>query len=410
MQAPTAKPDLPANSFDADALIAHIDKTCDGRRVVLLIDELNALTGEALDDKTANFLKKEFLDRAKRYLVFTSHMALDVDTTKVTDMATGLSSFMVSLSPRGLETVRQPHSFNVTELRRMGAGCSSLTAAQVVILGGIPSLIYSHSNRSALSPAARFVNQRIQVPVEKQAVVLRQFISDVLFGVLHPEHYRVFFRFASVPKQEQVWWPLIYIVCILQLFRALQHISFQDVLLDPFNYSSSRVGSGTDWEIVVQAALVFRSIDAMVNGTMGPFKIAERDVMPDLECCTIPGEITTHLQARDFIRAELNKATKATIIVFSLSYTFYPDYDGFVGYRTSSGTFRIFGHQERLSREYPNDATETWIERSYLIRGDAPKKHNQRRGWEYMSEKDIKDLLGFSLSTLYPKEWPNMPR
>jgi hypothetical protein len=48
--------------------------------VVLLIDELNVLSsGMPLDSDASQFLKRYFLDMKQRYLVFTSHILLDLD-------------------------------------------------------------------------------------------------------------------------------------------------------------------------------------------------------------------------------------------------------------------------------------------------------------------------------------------
>ena len=58
----------------------HIERTAAGKPVVLLIDELNILSkGEPLDATVSQFLKTNFLDQKDRYLVFTSHILMDLD-------------------------------------------------------------------------------------------------------------------------------------------------------------------------------------------------------------------------------------------------------------------------------------------------------------------------------------------
>ena len=48
--------------------------------MVLLIDVLDVLSkGEPLDATVSQFLKRFFLDQKDRYLVFTSHILMDLD-------------------------------------------------------------------------------------------------------------------------------------------------------------------------------------------------------------------------------------------------------------------------------------------------------------------------------------------
>jgi ABC-type Na+ transport system ATPase subunit NatA len=62
------------------ALLTHIERSAGESPVVLLIDELNVLSsGMPLDSDASQFLKRYFLDMKQRYLVFTSHILLDLD-------------------------------------------------------------------------------------------------------------------------------------------------------------------------------------------------------------------------------------------------------------------------------------------------------------------------------------------
>ena len=59
--------------MDREALDIHL-----GNNVVLLIDELNSL-GVPLDSGAAELLSEMFLDRAGRFLVFTSHFPVPIE-------------------------------------------------------------------------------------------------------------------------------------------------------------------------------------------------------------------------------------------------------------------------------------------------------------------------------------------
>ena len=75
------------STCSAHAVICHIDRTCGDSKVVLLIDDLDVLAGGPMDADTTSFLKKEFLDKTGRYLVFTSRIPLHVDETKADELS-----------------------------------------------------------------------------------------------------------------------------------------------------------------------------------------------------------------------------------------------------------------------------------------------------------------------------------
>ena len=50
-----------------------------------------------------------------------------------------------------------------------------------------------------------------------------------------------------------------------------------------------------------------------------------------------------------------------------------------------------------------------WIETGLLIRGRASASTTLMRGWTYLSEQTIRELLGYSLQFVYPNIWPAIP-
>lgn len=397
--------------YSARAVIDHINRTAEGSKVVLLIDELNALAGGPLDAETSAFLKSEFIDKAGRYLVFTSHIPLDIDDTRSDTRHAPL--FFSNPSPRGFVTVRQPHSLDLTDLRKM-PGCEDLTPSEVAIYGGIPALIYATMGRIDLTPRERFEHQNFYVPRDDQSTVLSQFITEVLEGTQLNRNTLPFYGFASMHSYGQLWWPICYIECILRLFSDYEISEQFPKLVEAHlaaSASASEEGSGIAWELIVQASLMLRCMDAMLNGSEGPFEIAEFGVMPDVDFRALVGEITTLEQARTEIECQLTKATRPTIMLFKPKFVSFPEYDGFVGYKASDNSIRVIGHQEKLGRAYPKRAVpeNSWIERSVHLRGIAPAAANKCRGWEYLDRAAIQDLLGASLKPLYPASWPVPP-
>lgn len=413
MQLMSSTPTNPyAYKYAQDDLLGHIQRTAGDSKVILLIDELNMLAGGPLGAEVVDFLKQHFLDKAGRYLVFTSHVPLNTDEISNYKLAPYYPTS--TPSPRGVVTVHQPHSIELEHLRAM-PGCQSLTSAEVAIYGGIPSLIYSAKGHDAYTPRQRFLSQHIEIVSDKQTAVLGWFIRQVLGdddGVISAEsaHFTQFYSFASIPTANEAWWPMCYISCILNLFPVLRTLPFAELVEIHLNSAASRVASGVDWELIVQAALMLRCIDAKINGTTGPFDIAERGVFPDVECHTLVGEITTLDQAHSAIITKLKDVKRPTIILFACSYADFPDYDGFIAYASPSRP-RIFGHQEKRGRAYPKRPAPAgdWINKSLHLRGIAPAKANQLRGWVYLSRMEILHLLGSSLKPLYPAAWPDPP-
>ena len=75
--------------FTSRAVLQHITASADGRTVVLLIDELNSLRSPA-DRFGADLLRTEFLEKTGRYLVFSTHVPMNLDVS--VDDLTGTGS------------------------------------------------------------------------------------------------------------------------------------------------------------------------------------------------------------------------------------------------------------------------------------------------------------------------------
>jgi len=219
---------------------------------------------------------------------------------------------------------------------------------------------------------------------------------------------RRFDMFSSITEDYLAWWPLCYIACILELFPSVVDIKFSDIMNDHLCAYAASEETGVDWKLIVKCALLLRCIDAKVNGNRGPFDIAEADAHPDVMCMKFPAELNTLDLAMTQIQAVMEAQQRATVAIFFTSgYAKFPDYDGLVAYRSIGGGLRVFGYQCKLNRAYPKrDATTGVVQKSVLLRGNASLTDNQKRGWEYCSkERIIKDVLCYSLVSLYPADW-----
>lgn len=392
--------------FDQSALLRHISETSREKSVVLLIDELNSLTnGQPLDVEASQFLKDNFLDQINRYLVFTTHVKLDVDTCKL-----ALTNAVVTRpSPRMYATVYQPFSTSIALLQEMSISCAATTPAEVALYGGVPSLIFSAKQGGLQSPRARFDSQCIQISASEETFVLMHFIQEVLHGNAVFSDVRIFDMFCSVPKINKVRWPICYIACIMSLFPSIRYIPFEETVSMHLAVHASRIESGIDWELIVQTAIMLHSVDAKLNGTSGPFGIVEIGVKPDVLYRQLSGECRTLEDAQDKIQIILSNLSLPTILLVTPTYAKFPDFDGFVCYKNAFGISINTGYQVKLGRTYPKrDIPSGWLKQGYLIRGNplACSSGQGKVGWTYLKEKDIEYLLGFSLAPLCPNQWP----
>jgi hypothetical protein len=382
-----------------EALMDHIERTAGGAPVVLLIDELNILPkGEPLDSTASRFLKQFFLDKKDRYLVFTSHILMDLNDHNFA------GAYWSTPSQRDYFSVHQPLSMDESLLRAMSEDCRSLTPVEISLFGGIPSLIFASKSYGGgiESTTHRFLAQRISIAEAEQMSVLQEFILEVLDGRrIHRGSVRKFDVFSSILETHLVWWPLCYIFCILDLFPSVLGLNNNPLtqLYSHLIVYATRAETGIDWELIVQCALLLHCINAKVNGLGGPFRICELRCKPDILCLSLVAECNSLVSARDIITAEMLKLENATIAIFTPTCARFPAFDGFIAYR-GNGHVRVFGYQCKLNRAYPkHDAPCEWPEKAFLLRGNAPPNGNQRRGWEYCSDEFIKtSVLGHSLA------------
>ena len=292
---------------------------------------------------------------------------------------------------------------------------------KLALYGGIPSLIYTF--KSGESPEARFQRERNHLVDDAEITasrppVLRSFIRSVLSG--HVSDGR-FLRFATLePETAKMHWPIFYIACIAGLFENVSGCqALADVILKDLPSYAKRTETGLDWELIVQSALLLRSINAQINGSEGPFSIAPKGSHPEVVNITLHDGHKDIDAAKEFVESSIAECTSPTILLFTSAFAKFPHFDGFVCYTAGSASKartskartsrRIIAYQCKTGDDTVkrNNIVPDWIECAYLLRGEAPNTSPGPRGkpkWKYMDEKEMKSLLGHSLSFVYPKD------
>jgi hypothetical protein len=203
-----------------------------------------------------------------------------------------------------------------------------------------------------------------------------------------------------------IQWPIIYIRLILELFEDSKDLLLGDFIGDLFDREltvyASRTGSGLDWELVVQVAILMQCLNAKVNAGRGPFStiVAPAESCSAIEHIQLTSNVTNVIDADTFLMTLMDRATVGTIMVATPQFMSFPTLDGFV----------YFKQTVRLSGEIGPPMSHP--RRAELSGFCIPDSRNTCRIsilWRYCSCKEIDDLLGASLSLLKPTEWPPHP-
>lgn len=184
--------------------------------VVLLIDELNALAAP-IDEDAGRMLRRLFLDKPNRYLLFSSHVPLNVDPIA----SHYILSPDIPPSSRGCHVLDFTPCIDVLALRAMSSKCSSLSPSEVSLYCGIPSLIYSVKALRERTPALRFAERFAPGCLRDDIGLLADFVATILDGFRRPR-LRCFEQYGVFGKDERMRWPLCYIECILSAFSLPQ--------------------------------------------------------------------------------------------------------------------------------------------------------------------------------------------
>jgi hypothetical protein len=304
----------------------------------------------------------------------------------------------------------------------MSRTCEALSGVEVVLMGGIPSLIYtSTANTSVEDPIVRrfdSVAEKIVVTNELNKFMLGHFLSTLVRGVpLVGECLFFLYEFAILSGSRKILFPLCYIRCILMWLLEYTYddscvrVGCAEPIRKIWHMSDINLISNTDrgkaWEFLIDVAILLRAMYCYLPGERFPLlnKVPADGIM----CFDIPDDIATLETAKTFIEERL-RSSREWLCVFHPKNSQFPLFDGFIGICKEDGTITISGYQDKSGNDYPSGPAPEWVNGgAYLIRGKAPKKAGTDKAgtWIYLSEEEVLDLLGTSLSLVYASAWPN---
>lgn len=358
---------------------------------VLLIDELNALAAP-VDAEAGRMLRRLFMDKLNRCLVFTSHVPMSLETRACLP------------SPRGCLTVPFHPTLDITSLRAMSDMCRAITPAEVMMYGGIPSLIYSVKAMHEMTPKERFSNKFGLHSCDPD--LLKFFVLSVVMGERRGE-IALFDEFSIVSEGNKIRWPLCYIACILKAFKQNEATRAVCDYCDSLSTYAQATESGKEWECVLNIAIIFRCLYQSYWADQSPFTIVPPGIEPKVMCSTIPHEFQTLPQVMGHIADLTARISVPCLMVLVPAYSKFPDVDGFVVYCGVGAKTLVYGYQAKTGRAYPKKPAPKQLTKALLLRGKSPAKGSLQRGWAYMSREGVERLLGYSLEPMYPDSWPD---
>lgn len=364
--------------------------------IVLMVDELNALTGNNPSQDLAKLLRQMFLDQSDRYLCFTSHWFMNLEQV-VGRAREGIPS------PRATEFVHVPRTLNPKQINKVLPSANT-TAVQLAACLGSVGLIFS-KHKEGYEPSVRF-KKRMQA---RELYPVESFLVEFCSGDEEHRDMRDFDEYTTRLDSGKIAWPLCFAKPFLlkageyQLHALIEHTE-HSIGLQTFD-------SGLEWEFTarVAVAIVARSsmfrdltrIEAQVIGV-------PEDCRPEkFRIVTLPEKIQDVESAQKHLRdvMEKDRAARQLVVAYP-SHTNFNIFDTITCFKASEvSSIKFTGQQMKQRDNVPGqDAPFDGV----LLRGDGPEKQTgalTRQNWRYLGHEQIKEFLPYSLQPLIPSAW-----
>ena len=132
----------------------------------------------------------------------------------------------------------------------------------------------------------------------------------------------------------KIRWPLCYVSSILEHFMGMYPVLgiMAEMITVSLTVHASMVGTGLDWEIIIQLALSFQCMNCQLNNiTTLPLGFNTEYPAPKFHIKTMPGEVKTLDSAKQYFNSLV--LDNNTITLINLSYASFPIFDGFLVYK-----------------------------------------------------------------------------
>jgi hypothetical protein len=383
------------------------------RKLVLLIDELNML-GKPLDHDASAFLKKVFLDPVNRYLVYTTHVPLDINEHS-----------LGGISNREGVTIDLPISTDPKELQKMfQQGTNVVYKSDVVFYLGIPALIFSMKRGDFNADV------RVQMCLDLMRDKYGQFndlgISELLKSFLDlflsgskgldiKKEVQSFDQFSVIESNHKQRFPLKFAAAIISALNRKSYVSesifsrMRILINDLIPSSFDLPDSGTEWEYVIELAVLLHCLKAQLFQSHFAFML--RDIKVEIaEFDRLPDEVDTLDGAYKYIQDFTFNKKPGTLMFFKPVNQKFERLDGLIAFKQPNGQLKVIGYQvERGEVKLSYDSIHSlyegvsWLDQVFWVQGKPREGTKKEYGKiHFVKIDELRQLLGYSLEPFIP--------
>ncbi len=389
---------VPAFNCKKEDLEKYLSKS--PKPIVLLVDELNALTYQAgqkvpVSKDLAKLLRKMFLDQPARYLCFTSHWFMNLED--VVGQATEGSP-----SPRNTHFVEVPVTQCVKTINKL-LQKKDITPVEVAAGVGAVGLLVSIHDQDYIP------TQQFQMRTQKlKSYPVESFLEEFCGGNERNIDMRAFDTFTTRLHGGKIVWPLCFAKAFLHAANEVQLHALIEHAEHAIGMQSS--GTGLEWEYTARIAVAiiarcaeFRDLTPIEAQVIG----LSVKCRPELHIVQLPEEIQNPESAQEHVDAFVEECQRYPILVLAYPRSSnFSIFDTITCFKASEGSDTKFtGQQMKQDDTVPGkDAPFNGV----LLRGDAPSTSSgprKRKNWKYLDREEVKLFLPYSLHPLIPSEW-----
>lgn len=370
---------------------------------VLLIDELNNVPQTI---SLAGFLKRNFVSRAKRYLVFTSHV-----------LAIGgqLSQFMDPFSGSMRKVVlRNLPLIPSLSMARKNLNWPSLSPRQALYYGRIPALVHEahldggHGDHLPASKREKAIEECITEGLTPDSI--RHFMGTFITGnrleSLRPLESLMTAQRDTAAQTDTVEWIPFFMMEALLRFSSYQGFKgLKDIARLFAAFMDAKESSGDGWECLFVAVLLIRCWAQLGDCFLVPFQL-------DAPCTfsynnLFAGDFATQ-KVRDCVNGIKDPTSFPHVAIFYPSHASFELYDVIVAHFDQWGKHHLYGYQLKEGKALPKEESLSIFEKSFVIRGQAAKESNVGKNWVRASEEQINTFFGVSGRLWTPQQWKKL--
>eukprot|EP01062_Namystynia_karyoxenos_P028646 TRINITY_DN21678_c0_g1_i6.p1 TRINITY_DN21678_c0_g1~~TRINITY_DN21678_c0_g1_i6.p1 ORF type:complete len:652 (+),score=213.19 TRINITY_DN21678_c0_g1_i6:61-1956(+) len=383
------------------------------KRVVLLVDEMNALidpdkTDHAKEEtqEIGDFLRKKFLDPKGRYLCFTSHMPVGAHASAVIGYGTSARRTLSASMPQVTIKTKMDDE-GLMQLKNMHEKVKNLTGGEAAYYSCVPSIIYSEFVTRELYPKRRFA--RVVPGTKPTADLAEDFLFEFFEGNRARGSMRAFDTF-TLATEDTGTWVLCYAREMSEYLKTVEN-AFAEIarMLSKLPDHAHMPDTGKAWEIIVTVATVMRCIEAKFTKTRNDvLSIPGVDGAPKEVIVKELGlQITDAAKAIKWWRME-SKSTYPYVAVLYPQCRNFAEVDKLVVYQKSKGSkLVVTGIQDKHARAYPKKdfAVDGANAKAVLMCGHPPEACQGNAKcvtWTFLDKGQVGAFLGKSLEIIMP--------